>query len=575
MKFIAALDQRIGLDPEQRIGVVVAAYSFYLLVFFGLGNEVTQLWPEALVVLAATLVSMKLSHEHRGINKLFFAVIAAFFLFDLFNVLLLQFGSPYNLVVFTDSLLDPPDPGVPLNSLFYSLSLFMWICAWSALIVHHSKELREGKVYLLLTPLLIVGSILLMHFQLESFNFQFNQSKARLDFIDLILGIAGVQLCLFCVLMGVRRGLIILIIGFVLGAGNDIIAVFNSIEGQIDAAGGETDILEVLVNNTVYLHALWLAGKAMMLIGLLALPQLDTDDDPDRTVPCRLINPRENHSGLSVYLLLFWMVTVSIGMLAVYFLIERPHFLAMFIVMFSSICVIFMAELTTKFDRAVSYIARYMGLVFDNQLSTDHKPKQRSSTRKWLEVTGLDDVIDEANSSAAGLKKEVIFLGPERLNRPDNITDDSNRTTCFLVMPFSTDWSDGVTHAMRNVCRDLDIWALRGDDIFRPTDILDDIWNGIMQADFVIADITGNNANVFYELGMAHAIGKPVIILAQDDKTVPFDLKTRRILIYDVKDFKKLEDELRDCVIELMKYYDFKSRSELINGNEVIAPPEI
>lgn len=564
MKVITKIDRAIGLDSGQRIGLVIAAYAFYLLVFFGLGGNATQLWPEMMIVACAIFISLKLSSQHIGINKLFFMVLAIGFGFDFLNVFFLQLGLPLNATMIEPVIPNPNDHGVLLNSLFYGLFLFLWICAWSTLIVYHGKELREGKVYLLLAPVLIIGSIFLMHFQLESFNFEFNRPKERLDFIFLVLEIIGVQLCLFSVLMGIQRGLVILIIGFVIGAGNDIIAVFNSIEAQIDAAGGETNLLEALVANVIYLDALWLLGKTMTLIGLLALPQQDENEDPNGAVFCRLINPRENHSGLSVYLLLFWMLTVTLGMLAVHYLNERPHFLAMFLVLFSSICVIAMSELTTKFDRAVDYLARYIDLLFEKNLTTNHKPSQRSSTRKWLEVSGLDDVIDEANTSAATLRENVIFLGPERLNRPDNITDDSTRTTCFLVMPFSMDWSDGVTHAMRNVCRDLDVWALRGDDIFRPTDILDDIWNGIMQADFVIADITGNNANVFYELGMAHAIGKPVIILAQDDKTVPFDLKTRRILIYDVKNFKQLEDELRDCVIELMKFYKFKSRSKLL-----------
>ena len=48
------------------------------------------------------------------------------------------------------------------------------------------------------------------------------------------------------------------------------------------------------------------------------------------------------------------------------------------------------------------------------------------------------------------------------------------------------------------------------------TDILDDIWQAINAADFVIADITGRNPNVLYELGLAHALAKPVLILSRN-----------------------------------------------------------
>ena len=107
------------------------------------------------------------------------------------------------------------------------------------------------------------------------------------------------------------------------------------------------------------------------------------------------------------------------------------------------------------------------------------------------------------------------------------------------------------------MCHRLGVSSLRGDDIFRPTDILDDIWNGITQCDFVIADITGNNANVFYELGMAHALGKPVLVLTQNMDEVPFDLQSRRILLYDTDKPEELQTKMEDCLQELLEYYKF------------------
>ena len=52
------------------------------------------------------------------------------------------------------------------------------------------------------------------------------------------------------------------------------------------------------------------------------------------------------------------------------------------------------------------------------------------------------------------------------------------------------------------------VTPVRGDDVFTPTDILVDIWQSINGADFVIADITGRNPNVLYELGI-HTLAKP------------------------------------------------------------------
>jgi hypothetical protein len=62
---------------------------------------------------------------------------------------------------------------------------------------------------------------------------------------------------------------------------------------------------------------------------------------------------------------------------------------------------------------------------------------------------------------------------------------------------------------------------------------MDDVVATIRRAQIIIADLTGQNANVFYEVGIAHAIGKPVLLLTQSIDDVPFDLRHRRILVYE------------------------------------------
>jgi hypothetical protein len=72
----------------------------------------------------------------------------------------------------------------------------------------------------------------------------------------------------------------------------------------------------------------------------------------------------------------------------------------------------------------------------------------------------------------------------------------------------------------------------------------------IEEADFIIADLTGKNANVFYEVGICHALEKLVLLLAQSMDDVPFDLRHRRVLLYRYtpKGCKWLESSLRDHV---------------------------
>ncbi|GAI30350.1 unnamed protein product [marine sediment metagenome] len=77
---------------------------------------------------------------------------------------------------------------------------------------------------------------------------------------------------------------------------------------------------------------------------------------------------------------------------------------------------------------------------------------------------------------------------------------------------------------------------VRADDLFRPSVIVADLWQMIQDCKVLVAELTTKNANVFYELGLAHAIGKPVILVSEKMDDVPFDLQQLRVLLYDKDD---------------------------------------
>lgn len=77
---------------------------------------------------------------------------------------------------------------------------------------------------------------------------------------------------------------------------------------------------------------------------------------------------------------------------------------------------------------------------------------------------------------------------------------------------------------------------VRGDSLFRPSPIMADIWQMIQDAKVLVAELTQKNANVFYELGLAHALGKPVILVSETIEDVPFDLQPLRVILYDKSD---------------------------------------
>ncbi|HUL64141.1 MAG TPA: hypothetical protein VLW55_05950 [Burkholderiaceae bacterium] len=102
----------------------------------------------------------------------------------------------------------------------------------------------------------------------------------------------------------------------------------------------------------------------------------------------------------------------------------------------------------------------------------------------------------------------------------------------FVLMPFDQPWSDRIwSRLVRPTVESEGLVPVRGDDLYG-RDIMEDIWQGIVKARIVIADITGRNPNVFYELGIAHTVGKPVILMTQNVADIPFDLNRFRHIVY-------------------------------------------
>ena len=126
---------------------------------------------------------------------------------------------------------------------------------------------------------------------------------------------------------------------------------------------------------------------------------------------------------------------------------------------------------------------------------------------------------------------------------------------CFVLMPFAQELKPVYEDHVRPVIEKAGLQCERADEIRGATVITRDIWERVNRARFLVADLTRQNPNVFYELGLAHAIGKDAILLSQSMDFVPFDLKSNRIIVYDYtpRGVKKLEEELAKTVDILMK----------------------
>ena len=96
----------------------------------------------------------------------------------------------------------------------------------------------------------------------------------------------------------------------------------------------------------------------------------------------------------------------------------------------------------------------------------------------------------------------------------------------------------------------------------KPGLITNQIWNEIRKAEVVVADITDENPNVFYELGLAHALGKEVIMLSQSVSKRPFDISTARLLHYRIDDLQGLGKRLARALSSVSPRYKFESAQQ-------------
>lgn len=131
-----------------------------------------------------------------------------------------------------------------------------------------------------------------------------------------------------------------------------------------------------------------------------------------------------------------------------------------------------------------------------------------------------------------------------------NPRNPNTHVDLFVLMPFDSILAPVYEDHIQKVSEELELKSLRADDFFSTNSIISDIWNAIASAKILIADCTSRNPNVFYEIGIAHTLGKPVVLIAQSTEDIPFDIKHIRTIVYDFtpRGMQKFEATLKDTL---------------------------
>ncbi len=154
----------------------------------------------------------------------------------------------------------------------------------------------------------------------------------------------------------------------------------------------------------------------------------------------------------------------------------------------------------------------------------------------------------------------------------------------FVLMPFNKEFDDIYKLGIKSAVESLGMIVNRVDEqVFHREGILERIYNQIDVADFIIADMTDRNPNVFYEVGYAHAKKKVCILLTSRADDIPFDLKHHRHIVYNnsisllknalIEDIKVIEAEIASMgspvAISLAKSYGVLSKTKYSAEAEV------
>jgi hypothetical protein len=141
--------------------------------------------------------------------------------------------------------------------------------------------------------------------------------------------------------------------------------------------------------------------------------------------------------------------------------------------------------------------------------------------------------------------KPTVFKLPEGPIDPRLVT---------VMMPFSAEFTDVYT-ALQAAVDKVSMRCSRVDEIWDDAVISQDIVTLIGTARVVLFDLTGKNANVFYEAGIAHTLGKDVVLIAQHESDVPFDIRHIRYIKYlpNEQGLRELTEKVSSRIADLVR----------------------
>ena len=188
-------------------------------------------------------------------------------------------------------------------------------------------------------------------------------------------------------------------------------------------------------------------------------------------------------------------------------------------------------EIINQFASLVSLLKERKLIDRGAIVTTEGFTKQaREAAKDLIDLLEIADLQQRVKGMASELKAATLEVDEDVRRKASNPVKEQPRI--FVLMPFASEFLDVYVLGIREVAEKLGFTVDRADDIEHNGNILDVVQQKIRQADIVIADMSTRNANVFYEIGFAHAVNRPTVLLCRNTDTVPFDLQSINYIKY-------------------------------------------
>jgi hypothetical protein len=167
-------------------------------------------------------------------------------------------------------------------------------------------------------------------------------------------------------------------------------------------------------------------------------------------------------------------------------------------------------------------------------------------------MTMTQERFESVNHLVIGGNKKVVKYGADDFLGKMGVSKDIDvkSKTVFVLTPFNEEynkdyqWVEEAFSKHKYICT-------RGDDVKVQNNLLSHIIKEMLSSKFVVANISGRNPNVFYELGIAHALGKDVILISRSENDITFDLSSSQIIIY--KEREDLHSSINAWLVSLLE----------------------